>query len=93
MSLNNIAVFSFTATANQQPTAGANGTNPGAPLASELFPPPNGRGGVDARASEDDGNNGTQQPAYINSIIFLVLNDAIQCTLLVGKIRSRLMCN
>lgn len=80
MSLNNIAVFSFTATANQQPTAGANGTNPGAPLAN-------------ARASEDDGNNGTQQPPYINSIIFLVLNDAIQCTLLVGKIMSRLMCN
>lgn len=93
MSLNSIAVFSFLATANQQPTAGANSTYPGAPPANELFPPPNGRGGVDGgeRASEDDGNNGTQQPAYINSIIFLVLDDAIQCTWLAGKIMGRLM--
>lgn len=93
MSLNSIAVFSFLATANQQPTAGANSTYPGAPPANELFPPPNGHGGVDGgeRASEDDGNNGTQQPAYINSIIFLVLDDAIQCTWLAGKIMGRLM--
>ena len=52
LSLNNIAVFSFPATANQQPTGGANGND-----------------GVDAdaSASENDVNNGTQQPGSINS--------------------------
>lgn len=51
-SLNNIAVFSFPATANQQPTSGANGTDDV---------------DVDASASENDENNGTQQPGSINS--------------------------
>ena len=52
LSLNNIAVFSFPATANQQPTGGANGTD---------------GLDVDASASENDDNNGTQQPGSINS--------------------------
>ena len=57
LSLNNIAVFSFPATANQQPTGGANG-NDGVD--------------VDASASENDENNGTQQPGSINSPPVLV---------------------
>ena len=82
MSRNNIAVFFFPATANPQQTAGVTDTNPGAPPASELSPARNGPDSVDdgATASENDDNNGTQQLASINSIIFLVLNDAIQCT-------------
>ena len=47
LSLNNIAVFSFLATANQQPTGGAYG-NDGVD--------------VDASASENVDNNDTQQP-------------------------------
>ena len=75
MSLNNIAVFSFPATANQPPPAVANGTdrqqnsaNPGALPANELSPPPNGPDCVagDSLASDSD-NNGTQQHASINN--------------------------
>ena len=52
MSLNNIAVFSFPATANHQPTGGGNGTD---------------GVDVDASASENVDNNDTQQPGSINS--------------------------
>ena len=52
LSLNNIAVFSLPATANQQPTGGANGTD---------------GVDVDASASESDDNNDTQQPGSIGS--------------------------
>ena len=47
LSLNNIAVFSFPATANQQPTGSANGNGVD----------------VDASASQDVDNNDAQQPA------------------------------
>lgn len=52
LALNNIAVFCFPATANQQPTGGANGTD---------------GVDVDASTSENDENNGTQQPDSITS--------------------------
>ena len=76
LALNNIAVFSFPATANQQPTAGPSGTdrqqnsaNPGAPPANELSPPLNDPEDVngDRSASENNDNNSTQQPGSINS--------------------------
>lgn len=61
MSLNNIAVFFFPATANPKQTAGVTDTNPGAPPANELSPARNGPDGVDGDAtdSENDDNNGT----------------------------------
>ena len=67
MSLNNITVFSFPATANRQQTADANGSNPGVPPASELSPPSNGPDDEDGDArvpvhvDQDDGHTRTDE--------------------------------
>ena len=65
MSLNNITVFSFPATANRQQTADANGSNRGAPPASGLSPSSNGPDDEDGDArvpvhvDQDDGHTRT----------------------------------
>ena len=76
LALNNIAVSSFPAAANQQPTAGPSDTDrqqnsayPGVPLANELSPPLNGPEDLnsDRSASENNDNNTTQPPGSIDS--------------------------
>ena len=70
LALNNIAVFSFPATANQQPTAGPSGTGEQQNSANPPNPSsPNGSEGVhgNGSASENDDNIGTQQPGSISS--------------------------
>lgn len=66
----NIAVFSFPATANPQPTVGPSGTDGQQIPANPPNPSsPNGPESVDGNgsASENDENDGTQQRSSINS--------------------------